>query len=361
MINCRQSIESLRPYIPGKPINDVKQEYGLSQVIKLASNENPLGCSDKAKEAIVNALDEVGIYPDGNASYLRKALSKELNVTEEQLIFGAGSDEIITFITQVYVGEGDEAITCTPSFPRYASAVKLMGGHIIEVPLKNYTFDLNGIVNAITDKTKVIFIANPNNPTGTIITKEEQLDFLKKVPKNILVVMDEAYSEYITDDIFPDTLSILKDYPNLIILKTFSKAYGLASLRVGYGIAKESIIELLNRVRGPFNVTTLAQNAALASLKDKDFLKQSIELNTTIKEWTYEKCDALGLDYIPTFGNFIMIHIGVDTLEVFQQLQSKGIIVRPGCFLGLEGWLRVTLGTQEQMALFFEKLTDILN
>ncbi|TCT15345.1 histidinol-phosphate aminotransferase [Natranaerovirga pectinivora] len=360
MIKCRKSIETLRPYIPGKPIDDVKEEYGLEEVIKLASNENPLGCSEKAKEAIIKSLEDVAIYPDGNATKLRKTLSNHFNIKDEQIIFGAGSDELITFITQVFIGEGDEAITCTPSFPRYASAVKLMGGTIIEVPLKDFTFDLDGILDSITEHTKVIFIANPNNPTGTIITKKQQLDFIKKVPKNILLVMDEAYSEYIEDESFPNTLPLLAEYENIILLKTFSKAYGLASLRVGYGIAKEPVIELLNRVRGPFNLTSAAQEAAIASLNDKAFLEKSITLNNTIKEWTYNKCRTLGLEYIPTFGNFIMINIKIDTLDTFKKLQSKGVIIRPGCFLGLEGWLRVTLGTQEQMEFFFTELTELL-
>ncbi|MFP4697702.1 MAG: histidinol-phosphate transaminase [Eubacteriales bacterium] len=360
MINYRKPIESLRPYKPGKPIDDVKKEYGLDYVIKLASNENPLGCSDAAKEAIIKALEKVSIYPDGNATKLRQKLSNKLNIEDNQLIFGAGSDEIIALIAKVYTGEGDEAITCSPSFPQYGASVKSMGGTIIEIPLKNHTYDLDGITNAITNKTKVIFISNPNNPTGTIITADEQLAFLKKVPKNILVVMDEAYSEYIKDDSYPNTLPLLKEHDNIIILKTFSKAYGLASLRIGYGIANPTIIELLNRVRGPFNVTTPAIDAAVASLNDKKFLEKSYKINEQVKEWTYEKCDNLDLEYIPTFGNFIMINVKKDTLEIFNSLQAKGIIVRPGCFLGMEGWLRVTFGTPEQMKSFFNILEPLL-
>ena len=362
MITCREVVKSLRPYVPGKPIEEVQKEYNLTNVIKLASNENPLGCSQKAKEAIISSLENVEFYPDGNATKLRKALSKNLDVNENQLIFGAGSDEIITMLAKTFIEKDDEAITCTPTFPQYKSAVTVFGGKIVEVPLVDYTYDLEGIVNAITDKTKIIFISNPNNPTGTIITAEQQLEFIKKVPSNVLIVMDEAYSEYIIEDEYPKTLPLLEKYPNIIILRTFSKAYGLASLRVGYGIANESIIELLNRVRGPFNVTSAAISAATASLEDKGFLTTSIQTNNEVKSFIYKKCKEMDFDFIPTYGNFIMIEtekIGND-LEVFNKLQSKGIIVRPGSFLGLKGWQRVTIGTMEQMEFFFNILKELI-
>lgn len=353
MINCRKEVESLRPYVPGKPIDDVKREYGLTDVIKLASNENPLGFSEKAKIAINEALDTPSLYPDGNCTNLRNKISEMFNIAPDQLVFGAGSDEIITMIAQAFVGEEDEAITCTPSFPRYKSAVTMMGGKIIEVPLKNHTYDLDGIVNEITDKTKVIFIANPNNPTGTIITKEEQVEFLKKVPSNVLVVMDEAYFEYIKDDKYPDTLNIMKDYDNIILLRTFSKMYGLASLRIGYGIATKEIIGYLNRVRGPFNVSTPAQVAALASLEDNKFVEASYNTNEEAKQYTYNKCKELGLNYIETYGNFIMIDCKLPSLELFEKLQQNGVIVRPGFFFGMDTYQRVSLGTTEQMKEFF--------
>lgn len=361
MIECRKEVELLRPYVPGKPIDDVKREFGLDDVIKLASNENPLGCSEAAKSAVIKTLEAPSLYPDGNCTELRNALSKRLNVTPDQLIFGCGSDEVIALIGKTFIGTNDEAITCTPSFPQYKAATLAMGGKIIEVPLKNHTYDLDGILANMTDKTKVIFISNPNNPTGTIVTKKEQLSFMKKVPKNILVVWDEAYNEYISDETFPDTLSIMRDYENIILLRTFSKMYGLASLRIGYGLSSKEIIGYMNRLRGPFNVTTQAQAAALASLDSKDFVKASFDQNEASKQYTYKKCEELGLDYIKTYGNFIMIDCKLPSLELFNLLQQQGVIVRPGFYFGMETYQRVTLGTVEQMARFFELVESALS
>jgi histidinol-phosphate aminotransferase len=354
MITSRKELEVLRPYVPGKPIDDVKREYGLTDVIKLASNENPLGCSIKAKEAIISALENPSLYPDGNCTDLRNILSERLDIKKEQLVFGAGSDELISMIAQSYVSKDDEVITCTPSFPRYKSATIMMGGKIIEVPLKNHTYDLDGIINEITDKTKVIFIANPNNPTGTIITKDEQINFMEKVPSNILVVFDEAYSEYIKDENYPNTLSIMNEYDNIILLRTFSKMYGLASLRIGYGVSTKDIIQEMNKIRGPFNVTTSAQVAAIASLQDDDFVKASYDTNYEAKQYCYSRCKELGLDYIKSYGNFVMIDCKIPSLELFEKLQKNGVIVRPGFYFGMDTYQRVSLGTKEQMKVFFD-------
>ncbi|PKM52263.1 MAG: histidinol-phosphate transaminase [Firmicutes bacterium HGW-Firmicutes-7] len=360
MIECRKEVKLLTPYMPGKPIDDVKREYGLDDVIKLASNENPLGCSEKAKAAVIKSLEAPSLYPDGNCSNLRNALSQKLHVTSDQLIFGCGSDEIIAIIGKTYINVGDEAITCTPSFPQYKAAVVSMGGVMIEVPLKDHTYDLNGIVNSINERTKIIFISNPNNPTGTIVTKDEQLSFMKKVPKHILVVWDEAYNEYILDVNFPDTLSVMKEYDNIILLRTFSKMYGLASLRIGYGISTKEIIGYMNRLRGPFNVTTQAQDAALASLDAHEFVKESFALNEASKQYTYRKCQELGLSYIQTYGNFIMIDCKLPSLDLFNHLLQKGVIVRPGFYFGMDTYQRVTLGTIEQMERFFELVEEFI-
>ncbi|MBC7960930.1 MAG: aminotransferase class I/II-fold pyridoxal phosphate-dependent enzyme, partial [Vallitaleaceae bacterium] len=253
MITCRKEVELIKPYVPGKPIDDVKREFGLTDVIKLASNENPLGCSEEARAAIIKSLEAASLYPDGNCTDLRNILAHKKGVDTNQLIFGCGSDELILLIGKTFIASGDEAITCTPSFPQYKAATIPMGGKMIEIPLKNHTYDLKGILTAITDKTKVIFISNPNNPTGTIVTKDQQIAFMKKVPRSILVVWDEAYSEYIKDTNFPDTLSLMKEYDNILLLNTFSKMYGLASLRIGYGISTKETIDFMNRLRGPFN------------------------------------------------------------------------------------------------------------
>lgn len=361
MIGCRNEIHNLRPYIPGKPIDQVKEDYNLDQIIKLASNENPLGCSNLAKKAIIDSLEEPSLYPDGNCSKLRTKLAKRFSFNEDQFIFGSGSDEVISMITKTYISIGNEAITCAPTFPQYKAGTMQMGGNIIEVPLKDYRFDLDGILSAITSNTKIIFIANPNNPTGTIITKDEQLTFIDKVPKHILIVIDEAYIEYIKDTTFPDTLSILNQHSNILVLRTFSKIYGLASLRIGYGIGPKEIIEKINRVRNPFNVSTIAQVAATAALDDIDFLEETFQVNEASKAYTYQRVEELGLTYIPTYGNFVMINFNRPSLELFEQLQSKGFIVRPGDHLGLPNFQRVTLGTIEQMTAFFNTVTTILD
>lgn len=361
MIKTRKEIEYLRPYVPGKPIDDVKREFGLTEVIKLASNENPLGCSNKSKEAVMETLKAPSIYPDGNCTNLRNALAERNNIKPEQLIFGAGSDELIAMIGKTYIGPEDEAITCTPSFPQYKAATISMGGKMIEVPLKNHTYDLDGIIKEITAKTKVIFISNPNNPTGTIITKEEQIKFMKKVPSHILVVFDEAYNEYIKDEDFPNTLSLMASYDNIILLRTFSKMYGLASMRIGYGISTIEIIGFMDRIRGPFNVTTQAQVAALAGLKDTEFTNASFNSNEEAKQYTYQKCKDLGLNYIKTYGNFIMIDCKLDSKNLFVKLQENGVIVRPGFFFGMPTYQRVSFGTKEQMERFFELIEKFLN
>lgn len=361
MIKFRKEIESLRAYVPGRPIEDVIKEYNLDKVIKLASNENPYGCSDYAKEAVIKSLSEPALYPDGNCTELRALLSKKLNKSPEQFIFGAGSDEIIAMIGRVFINQDDEAITCTPSFSQYKASVATMGGKMIEIPLKNHTFDLDGIVEAITEKTKIIFIANPNNPTGTMITAKEQLDFIKKVPDHILIVLDEAYYEYVTGEDYPKSLNLLDEYKNIIVLRTFSKMYGLASLRIGYGVGQPEVIDLLNRVRPPFNVSKAAQVAAIASLEDESFVNKCYTANNEAKEYTYSECKKLGLNYIETQGNFIMIDFNLPSNQLFTDLQKLGFIVRPGFYFGMDTYQRITLGTLDQMKEFFTIIKEIID
>jgi histidinol-phosphate aminotransferase len=360
MIRYRKEVELLRAYVPGKPIDDVKKEYNLKKVIKLASNENPYGCSEKAKKAVIKSLENPSLYPDGNCTELRNCISNKMSISPNQLIFGAGSDEIISLISQTYIDKHDEAITCTPSFPQYKATVTAMGGNMIELPLVNHVYDLKGILSKITSKTKIIFISNPNNPTGTIIAKQELLEFIKKVPSNILIVIDEAYYEYVSDKDYLQSLPLLKDYDNLMILRTFSKMHGLASMRIGYGIANSNIIELINRVRGPFNVNTQAQMAAIASINDEEFVKTAFENNKKVKEYTYEKCEVLGLSYIKTHGNFIMIDFRKPSMDLFIELQKKGFILRPGSYFGMDTYQRVTLGTINQMKEFFQIIEELL-
>ncbi len=356
-ISYRKEMNNMQPYVPGKPIEDVQRELGLEKITKLASNENPLGSSPLAKKAIQEALDGLYLYPDGNCGFLRKAISDHLAVEENQLVFGAGSDEIIGMLGQVFLSPGNEVLTAEQSFPRYDSAAHLMGSTIIKAPLTNYTYDLETMKKYVTNNTKLIILANPNNPTGTYFTETALVDFLDHIPKNILVVLDEAYYEYAQAADYPQSLQLLNQYPNVIILRTFSKAYGLAALRVGYGIAAPEIVELVNRVRNPFNVNTLAQVAALASLQDQDFVKRSVTVNQKSKEYMYDQLEKLAIPFVPTQANFIMFDAQRPSQELFEAFQDHGFIIRPA--FGVPNWVRVTLGTMEQMTEFVDLLKTI--
>lgn len=362
MVKYREAVETLEPYKPGKPISEVKRQLGLTDVIKLASNENPLGCSPKAIEAIIKWTREVSLYPDGNCTELKMALAQRLNVEPEQLLFGAGSDEILEMIGHTYINPGDTAITCWPSFSRYEAATRLMDGRMIKIPLtRDYRFNLDGILRGITDSTRIVWICNPNNPTGTIITAEEQVAFLERVPENVLVVLDEAYYEYAKGGDYPESVELLKRFKNVIILRTFSKVYGLAGLRIGYAISSKQIIELLNRVREPFNVNAAAQAAALAALDDQEFVERSVRVNLEGKEYLYRAFEDIGLQFIPTHANFIMVNVGRDSIELFNALLQKGVIVRSGDIFDMDSWIRVTIGTPEQNMRLVEALKETLN
>lgn len=357
-IRFREELVKLSPYKPGRPIDDVKREYGLQDVIKLASNENPLGCSPKAVNAIKNALDNLALYPDGNCTALKEALSKKLNLSVNKIILSSGLDEMIDLLAKTFFKKDDEVIMADVTFPRYISTTMMMGAKPVIVPLIDWTYDLKGMLNAITEKTRLIWLCNPNNPTGTMFTEKELTDFLNKVPKDIIIVYDEAYNEFVTRDDYPkNSLPLLDKYPNIIILKTFSKIYGLAALRVGYTMASEEIITNINKVRGPFNVNTLGQVAAIAALDDEDFIKKTYEMNVAGKKYLYEEFDKLKLKYAPSETNHIFVNVGRSANEVFVELQKRGVIIRP-----MSGdWIRVSIGTMEQNRLFIEKLREISN
>lgn len=356
-MNYRSEINNMMPYIPGKPIEDVKRELGLTHVIKLASNENPMGPSPKVREAITHHFEDLAYYPDGNATALKEAVSSYYNVSPEELLFGAGSDEILGMITQVFLKPGEVLLTSEKSFPRYDSAALVMGGKIIKAPMTNNTYNLEAIVDAITPETKIIVLANPNNPTGTYFTQNDLTTLLSKVPSHILVVLDEAYIEYVDAGDYPDSLPLLKTYKNLMILRTFSKAYGLASLRVGFAIADKEVISLLNRIRNPFNVNSLAQVGAMAALADQDFVRSAVKINYAAKHFMYQELEKMGIPYLPTQANFVMFECPVEAKVVFEKLQLKGYIVRPG--FGMPRHIRVTLGTLEQMAGFVSALKEV--
>lgn len=353
----RNALKDLTPYKPGKPIEDVKKEYGLTQVIKLASNENPLGSSPKAKKAIEKALNGLNYYPDGNATALKEAIAKKLGIKPEQIQPSGGSDEMVDLISKTFLNEGDEVILADTTFPRYLSTAKMMGATPVIVPLKDFTYDLEEMRKALTKKTRLIWLCNPNNPTGTMFTEKDLLLFLDNVPKDVVVVYDEAYNEFVTRDDYPhNSFRFLDQYPNLIIMRTFSKIYGLAALRVGYTLASKEILENIDKVRGPFNVNTLAQVAAIAVLDDDEFLYKSYEVNKTGKEYLYNTFKEMGLWYLPSETNHIFFDSGKDCNEIFVELQKKGIIIRPM----YKTYARVSIGTMEENQKFITALKEVL-
>ncbi|NLY11900.1 MAG: histidinol-phosphate transaminase [Firmicutes bacterium] len=357
----RHEILNIEPYVPGKPISEVKKELNLTDVIKMASNENPLGPSSLAVQAVKDNLDKLHIYPDGGSVDLKDKIATNVRVAPEQVIIGNGSDEILKLIGEAFLQPDDEVIMAWPTFSEYSFVTRLMGAKELRVPLKDFTHDLEAMFAQISARTKIIFICNPNNPTGTIITHQELDEFLKKVPRHILVVVDEAYFEYVTADDYPKTLELLPTYENLIVTRTFSKIYGLAALRVGYGIGNRGIIDLINRVREPFNVNGLAQIAALRSLEDNEHLKRSLKVNEAGKNYLYSEFEQLGLNYVKTQANFILVDLGsFDADPVFNALLQKGVIIRSARTFGLRNFIRVTIGTKEQNQRFIKALKEVL-
>ena len=353
---ARKNILEIEPYKPGKPVSEVAKELGLKSVIKLASNESPLGPSPKAREAIRVAIKELSLYPEGSGIRLREAIAKQWRIKPESVILGNGSNEIIELILHAFLNEGEEVITCKPSFLVYPLSVKVCNGKLVEVPLNYYTFDLDAIAKRITPRTKIIFICNPNNPTGTIVDKEAVDRFMRELPHNVIVVFDEAYVEFANTKRFPRTIKYIK---NSVILRTFSKIYGLAGLRIGYGIASSEIIELLHKVRQPFNVNSLAQVAALAALDDETYRHHMISMVSEGKRYFYKEFYKLGLFYVPSEANFVLVKVG-DSNEVFQRLLRKGIIVRLMAEYELPEFIRVTVGTPYQNRKFIKTLREAL-
>lgn len=356
----RENVKRLKPYSPGKPIEEVEREFGITNIIKMASNENPLGPSPKAVEAMKAALENIALYPDGSSFSLIKALSAHWNVEEDRLIVGNGSDELIHYIGLAFLSAGDEVIQADTTFVRYESAAVLNDCKVINVPLKNFTYDLEGVAAKITDKTKLIFIANPNNPTGTAVTQRDVDKLMAVVPDHVIVIFDEAYNEYVESNDFPDTLKYVKAGANVIILHTFSKIYALAGLRIGYGIAKPEIIKYIHQVREPFNVNSIAQIGAIASLSDKDQVVRSARANSEGKKYLYAEFDAMGLPYAPTEANFIWVDIKTNCKPVFLEMMKRGVIVRTGDIFNYPTFIRVTIGTAEQNERFIKTLREVL-
>lgn len=353
-------IARLRAYVPGKPIADVQRELGLTDIIKLASNENPLGPSPRAIEAIRQAAGLVAEYPEGNAPALREAVASHMAMPPDTLVFGNGSDEVLHLLAQSFLTPGDEVVQGHPSFAMYELYVSQINAVSIKVPLANYTHDLDAMADAVTPRTKMILVANPNNPTGTLVTQSQINAFLARVPEHVIVVFDEAYHEFSQHPDTPDVRPLILAGRNVVLLRTFSKAYGLAGLRVGYGIARPEIAEVLNRVRSPFNVNLIAQAAATAALGDHAHLQRTITLNSEGRAYFYAAFQHLNLDFIPSQANFVMVDTGRDSRAVFDALQRQGVIIRPGAGLGLPTHIRVSVGTMPQNQRFAAAFADVL-
>ena len=354
-------IKQIVPYPPGKPLEELEREYGIKDAIKLASNENPLGPSPKAVEAIQQVLGKLHRYPDGSSFYLRRKLADKFKVSFEGIVLGNGSNEIIEMVSRAFLQQGDEIIVPQPSFLMYRIVAQIVGARAISVPLVDYRVDLDGMASAVTDRTKVIIVNNPNNPTGTVVSREEWDSFLKGLPKNIVVVVDEAYIEFMRDGVSfnaIDYISLLGPY--VVALRTFSKAYGLAGLRIGYGFTNPEIADYLNRVRQPFNVNMLAQVGALAALDDDEFLNKSRQVVWEGLKYLYDQISEIGLNYIPTHTNFFLIELPVPAKVVYQSLLRKGIIVRAMDSYGLERFIRITVGLPEENERFILALKEVL-
>ncbi|OLC11972.1 MAG: histidinol-phosphate transaminase [Candidatus Rokubacteria bacterium 13_1_40CM_69_27] len=345
---ANEHILGIAPYEPGKPIEELERELGIADAIKLASNENPLAPSDRVQKAVAAALSILNRYPDGSAFYLRQALAKKHGVTPEHVILGNGSNELIELLVRTFLKPGDEAIVPHPSFVVYPMVVQAAGGIRVMVMLKDYRLDLEAMARAITPLTKIIFIANPNNPTATIVTAEEVEHFMARVPERTIVVFDEAYLEFAQGPDFPDALAYVKQGRKVIVLRTFSKANSLAGLRVGYGVADADAIALMNRIRQPFNVNSLAQAAALAALEDDAHVLECVRMIEAGRHFLYDEFKALGLKYVPSRANFILVDVGRSAAEIYQKLLHGGVIVRPMTPFGMESTLRITVGTPEE-------------
>lgn len=353
-------ISSIVPYQPGKPIEEVERELGISSAIKLASNENALGPSKKAIEAAQTALIKSHFYPDASCYALKKELSSFLKVSSDQLTIGNGSENVLEIIINSYLGYGDEAIVSQYAFLTIPLLIKSRGGKIIQVPALNFGHDTQNMIKAVTEKTRIIFIVNPNNPTGTYINHHELKHVLESIPPTVLVVIDEAYQDYVNIDDYPDSIQLLKEYPNLVITRTFSKIYGLAALRLGYSVSSPEIADILNRARLPFNVNSIAAIAAREALLDQDHVANTILMNKQGMLQIEDSLKKQKIEYIPSLGNFITINIKANAAEIYQKLMHKGIIVRPLAIYDLTTFLRITIGTLDQNELFLSSFQHVM-
>ncbi|HKI74010.1 MAG TPA: histidinol-phosphate transaminase [Pseudomonadales bacterium] len=353
-------IRELQPYVPGKPIEELQRELGLTDVIKLASNENPLGPSPQVLEALQRVMPEIARYPDGSAWHLKHKLAEFLGVGPENLTIGNGSNDVLELLARIFLSPANESIVSQHSFVVYPLVTRAIGADLRVVPARNYGQDLEATLNSISPKTRMVFIANPNNPTGTWIDESTLAEFLDQMREDIIVVLDEAYFEYVEAAGFPNGIELQRRYPNLVVTRTFSKAYGLAALRVGYAVSHPDIADLMNRVRQPFNVNAMSLAAAEVALADQDHVKEAVRVNREGLSMLTQACDELGLGYIPSAGNFLAVDFGRDAMPIYDALLHQGVIVRPIGVYEMPNHLRVTVGTADENQRFIEALKRVL-
>ena len=355
----RKGILEIASYIPGKSIEEVEKEFGTKRWIKLASNENLLGPSPKAVAAIRKELPSIYLYPEGPCTVLRKALAEKLGISEKMVVISNGADNLILMIANAFVNEGDEVMMADPTFSVYTNVTQIMGGKPVKVKLKDFTHDLESMLKKVSRKTKLIFVCNPNNPTGTTVSAEAFNRFLSKLPQRVIVVLDEAYGDFAEDAFYPNGLDYIKGRRQVIVLRTFSKLYGLAGLRIGYALGREDFVDCLYQVRDPFPVHRLAQVAAVAALNDEEHAIRSIQLVYEGKRYLYKELGRMGVSYVPSEANFILIDFGRDSEKVFQDFLREGIIIRPGKVWGYPTFARVTVGRMEDNRRFIRALKKI--
>ena len=361
LVKPQHALDAIKLYVPGKPIEEVKREFGLTDVIKLASNENPLGASPKVLAALHTALDEINYYPDAQSYYLREALNRRLGLPADQIALGNGADGLIREVCVAYLEEGDEVIVSRSSFPVYDVSTQVMGGRLIKTELKSNGLDLAAMAAAITPRTKVIFVCNPNNPTGTIVTAPEVEQLMARVPDRVLVIFDEAYYEFADSSEYPDSLRYVREgRKNVVVMRTFSKVYGIAGIRLGYALACPEVMTALLTVRESFPVNRLAQAAGLAALEDDEFLRRTVEMNHAGRLYLYREFERLGLSFTRSHTNFVLVRVGPQAGKLFQALLRQGVIVRPCTGYDLPEYVRITVGTSEQNARLIRALETVL-
>jgi histidinol-phosphate aminotransferase len=351
----KDHIYRVAPYVPGKPIELVEREMGIKNALKFASNENPLGPSPLAIKAIMESTHMFNRYPEGTSFFLRERLAEHLGFPMEQIVVGNGSNELIELLCHIFAGAGDEVVIGDPSFPMYKIAIDLMGATPVMVPLKNHKFDMAAMAKAVTPKTKIVFICSPNNPTGTIVKEAEVRKFMDSIPETVVVVFDEAYCDYVKDPNYQDSFKLLREGRLVVTLRTFSKIYALAGLRVGYGIASEELVFLMNTVRLPFNVSCVGQVAARASLDDEKQVTRSVKVNSEGMEFFTEKLTRLGLKMVNSEANFFLVDLSVECKTACRELEKRGLIVRP-----MGPFVRITVGTQKENERLLEGLKEVL-